>query len=156
MKWFKVNFKITRTTLIYVDVVSLLITVHIYFINFLLNLPVWRDRSYSFTCVSSFIRPYVRSFVRSFSYCGKFIFAQIWTKRTQNSVIYNFFWKFCYLLKTMQTEVSFDPWLSIANPMPWKIFVLEFSSWYPVGIYMFKVNNRNTRTKCEICSKLSR
>ena len=24
---------------------------------------------------------------------------------------------------------------------------------YPVGIYMFKVNNRNTRTRCEICSK---
>ena len=24
----------------------------------------------------------------------------------------------------------------------------------PVGIYMFKVNNRNTRTRCEICSKL--
>ena len=23
-----------------------------------------------------------------------------------------------------------------------------------VGIYMFKVNNRNTRTRCEICSKL--
>ena len=25
---------------------------------------------------------------------------------------------------------------------------------YPVGNYMFKVNNRNTRTSCEICSKL--
>ena len=24
----------------------------------------------------------------------------------------------------------------------------------PVGIYMFKVNNRNTSTRCEICSKL--
>ena len=24
-----------------------------------------------------------------------------------------------------------------------------------VGIYMFKVNNRNTRKKCEICSKLT-
>ena len=24
----------------------------------------------------------------------------------------------------------------------------------PVGIYMFQVNNRNTRTRCEICSKL--
>ena len=26
---------------------------------------------------------------------------------------------------------------------------------YPVGIYMLKVNNRNTRTTCEICSKLT-
>ena len=25
----------------------------------------------------------------------------------------------------------------------------------PVGIYMFKVNNRNTRTRCEICSNLT-
>ena len=26
---------------------------------------------------------------------------------------------------------------------------------YPAGIYLFKVNNRNTRTRCEICSKLT-
>ena len=25
---------------------------------------------------------------------------------------------------------------------------------YPAGIYLFKVNNRNTRTRCEICSAL--
>ena len=26
---------------------------------------------------------------------------------------------------------------------------------HPVGNYMFKVNNRNTRTSCEICPKLT-
>ena len=26
---------------------------------------------------------------------------------------------------------------------------------YPAGIYLLKVNNRNTRTWCEICSKLT-
>ena len=26
---------------------------------------------------------------------------------------------------------------------------------FPVGNYLFKVNNRNTRTRCEICSKLT-
>ena len=26
---------------------------------------------------------------------------------------------------------------------------------YPAGIYMFKVNNKNTRSRCEICSKLT-
>ena len=26
---------------------------------------------------------------------------------------------------------------------------------YPPDIYMFKVNNKNTRTSCEICSKLT-
>ena len=28
-------------------------------------------------------------------------------------------------------------------------------SLFPVGIYLLKVNNRNTRTRCEICSKLT-
>ena len=27
---------------------------------------------------------------------------------------------------------------------------------FPVGIYLFKVNYRNARTRCEICSKLTR
>ena len=26
---------------------------------------------------------------------------------------------------------------------------------FPAGIYLFKVNNRNNRTMCEICSKLT-
>ena len=30
-----------------------------------------------------------------------------------------------------------------------------FSSVIPAGIYLLKVNNRNTRTRCEICSKLT-
>ena len=29
------------------------------------------------------------------------------------------------------------------------------SKFYPVGIYLLKVNNRNTITRCEICSKLT-
>ena len=28
------------------------------------------------------------------------------------------------------------------------------NNYNPVGIYLLKVSNRNTRTKCEICSKL--
>ena len=30
-----------------------------------------------------------------------------------------------------------------------------FISYYPEDIYLLKVNNRNTRTRCEICSKLT-
>ena len=26
---------------------------------------------------------------------------------------------------------------------------------YPAGIYLIKVNDRNTRTRCEICSRLT-
>ena len=31
-----------------------------------------------------------------------------------------------------------------------------FHTTFPAGLYLFKVNNRNTRTMCEICSKLQR
>ena len=30
-----------------------------------------------------------------------------------------------------------------------------FTNTLPAGIYLLKVNNRNTRTRCEICSKLT-
>ena len=32
---------------------------------------------------------------------------------------------------------------------------LRFPRIYPAGIYLLKVNNRNTRTRFEICSKLT-
>ena len=34
-------------------------------------------------------------------------------------------------------------------------YVEQTKNGYPAGNYMFKVNNRNTRTRCEICSKLT-
>ena len=36
----------------------------------------------------------------------------------------------------------------------WIIFTLLLKN-YPAGIHLLKVNNRNTRTSCEICSKLT-
>ena len=35
-----------------------------------------------------------------------------------------------------------------------QVFVIRIVSRIPAGNYMFKVNNRNTNTRCEICSKL--
>ena len=32
---------------------------------------------------------------------------------------------------------------------------LIFEVNHPAGIYLLKVNNRNTRARCEICSKLT-
>ena len=32
--------------------------------------------------------------------------------------------------------------------------MIYIASKYSAGIYMLKVNNRNTRARCEICSKL--
>ena len=37
-----------------------------------------------------------------------------------------------------------------------KVFETLFPSYhYPAGNNMFKINDRNTRTRCEICSKLT-
>ena len=33
--------------------------------------------------------------------------------------------------------------------------LLNFLTFFPAGIYLLKVNNRNIRTRCEICSKLT-
>ena len=33
-------------------------------------------------------------------------------------------------------------------------FVLHVSKMIPINIYLFKDNNKNTRKRCEICSKL--
>ena len=35
----------------------------------------------------------------------------------------------------------------------WELLELQHKTWSPAGNYMFKVNNRNTRTRCEISSK---
>ena len=37
----------------------------------------------------------------------------------------------------------------------WTINGIMLCHYHPAGNYMFKVNNGNTRTRCEICSKLT-
>ena len=37
------------------------------------------------------------------------------------------------------------------RPVPWS----ELKTTCPVNIYLFKVNNRNTKKRCEVCSKLT-
>ena len=43
-----------------------------------------------------------------------------------------------------------NSWMS-----PCCLKIIENINTFPVGIYLLKVNNRNTRTSCEICSKLT-
>ena len=42
------------------------------------------------------------------------------------------------------------------NPQVTLRIAICISGMYPGGNYMFKVNNRNTRKRCEICSKLAK
>ena len=71
----------------------------------------------------------------------------------------------CYVLSNNQ--ISLSGWLYFLRY--WAVCVLEeflYSIWWGgrletadlclVNIYLFKVNNRNTREMCEICSKLIR
>ena len=46
-------------------------------------------------------------------------------------------------------------WLTGFWIRPWAPVQNLIKRHYPAGIYLFKVNNRNTRTRCEICSKLT-
>ena len=49
-----------------------------------------------------------------------------------------------YLLEDLYSRTKFSKWISSLH-----------MSKYPANIYMFQVNNRSTRKKCEICSKLT-
>ena len=54
--------------------------------------------------------------------------------------------------------LSFNSRKLIGSVQQFMTFYLETFSrenYLPAGNYMFKVNNRNTRTRCEICSKLT-
>ena len=81
---------------------------------------------------------------------------------------------FFTLVKTLLIWFSIIKWVSIITPnsysdddwviLAWlntnlrKIFcfVTKMVSWvfYPAGIYLLKADKRNTKTRCEICSKL--
>ena len=52
-------------------------------------------------------------------------------------------------------SVFYTTCVSALRPGKLKNQNLAYSSYIPAGNYMFKVNNRNTRTRCEICSKLT-
>ena len=60
------------------------------------------------------------------------------------------FFTFLKLYKRHQIAKS----ISIMKIEPVKQLWWKFLWKYPAGICMFKVNNRNTRTRCEICSEL--
>ena len=49
----------------------------------------------------------------------------------------------------------FSPISTVATTWVTLWYYLHFLYWNPAGNYIFKVNNRNTITRCEICSKLT-
>ena len=71
----------------------------------------------------------------------------------------------CYFIKTklqmgtLTLSNTMLPTLArLFNNVKKNLFTCCFSVLFkvnPVGIYLFKVNNRNTRTRCEICSRLT-
>ena len=58
------------------------------------------------------------------------------------------------ILRLFSTHVKFFQITNIFYPLIRKRAHVRVSS-NTAGIYMLKVNNRNTRTRCEICSKLT-
>ena len=61
-------------------------------------------------------------------------------------------------LQFQSQRLLLDPLCNVIR----RVLVFEYyykskfnNSYNPAGNYMFKVNNRNTRTRCKICSKLT-
>ena len=57
-----------------------------------------------------------------------------------------------YICKTFCSTLIFKLLFKLFSSM---IQPLKYSNIYPAGNCMFKVNNRNTRKRCQICSKLT-
>ena len=57
----------------------------------------------------------------------------------------------CFRSTVTLVPITFRGWFTKVV----RHFIPRYFCTYPVGIYLFKVNNRNTRTRCEICSKLT-
>ena len=51
----------------------------------------------------------------------------------------------------VKTEYTYEE----CSKSRWEKWVICLVIMFPAGIYLFKVSNRNTRTRCEICSKLT-
>ena len=56
-----------------------------------------------------------------------------------------------------ETTLNTLRWTLTAHSLKWVTLqtVWFTETWIPASNYMFKVNNRNTRARCEICSKLT-
>ena len=52
-------------------------------------------------------------------------------------------------------DLSFGSTVVKIYPFVTLIWLNKDENMFPVGIYLLNVNNRNTRTTCEICSKLT-
>ena len=64
-------------------------------------------------------------------------------------------WKLCLFTKFPYQEIRWN-YATLRSVIYDKLHsVYKGLSWFPVGIYLLKVNNRNTRTRSEICSKLT-
>ena len=81
----------------------------------------------------------------------------IWSYLLQKSLMENFI--FCAVIdfsfpKAVNLSHAFlHGFLIISNFV--KFYLQKKPNQIPAGNYMFKVNNINTRTRCEICSKLT-
>ena len=67
-------------------------------------------------------------------------------------MVYNWFWFDFWKKKHMQHELIRKVKLLAVVSMKW---LNDMRNIYPVGKHMLKVSNRNTRSNCEICSKLT-
>ena len=53
-------------------------------------------------------------------------------------------------------QVFLHSYINITSVFSGRVFIFGFKEYsFPGNIYLFKVNNRDSRKRCEICSKLT-
>ena len=75
--------------------------------------------------------------------------------RSQENHSKLFCWSHLYVFMLFFTVVFILSWQQLTYQRSVQGLVKHLRI-FPTGIYMFKVNNRNTRTRCEICLKLTK
>ena len=86
---------------------------------------------------------------------------QLYLKRNSDKGVFQWIWeilKDTFLRKQLWATASLDLsarfWSNSRKYFLACSFLILTLSHYPANIYLFKVNNRNTRKRCKICSKL--
>ena len=76
-------------------------------------------------------------------------------RRNKTTMVHRIYNAICYPRAESQQQRHQNNILNMFKVKPFRIYSRSVLLHSPVANYIFNVNNRNTRTRCEICLKLT-
>ena len=73
-----------------------------------------------------------------------------WTESCSKST-----WDFCSKLRITTPEPDYLHFSTCCYRVPFMTLTISMFDWWHLTSYLFQVKNRNIRTRCQICSKLT-